>query len=141
MKKGLAVMLVVFGSILIFFGISFANLMLYLLLLEFGVVLGIILTAGAAFGIGRLRGVFERRYGFSSPKFFLCAYAPSVAAAGIYYLIFTILDSAKIFRGMMAGLLELLIGLSWLITAGVAAASGAVILIISANIRAKKGIG
>ena len=70
MGKRIAITMLIIGGILLFFGISAA---VYLLLVFgwFGIIPGLALTFGAAFGVGRLRGMFEDRCGISSQKFFL----------------------------------------------------------------------
>lgn len=141
MKKGVAVGLLVVGSVAVIGGISLANLCLFFGLYGGGLVLAILVTSGAVFGITRLRGAFERRYGISAPKFALLAFVPSVAVSGIFYIVILILDKAGYFRGFLAGLGEFIYGLVWLITSAAAVVLGAAMLAISAKLRAKRNIG
>lgn len=138
MKKGVAIGLLVIGSLAAIGGISVANLILFFVIYGPGLASAILVTAGAVFGITRLRGVFERHYGMSYPRFGLLVFVPSLAASLIAYIVFQILDKAGYFKGFFAGLGEYLFTLTWLITSAAAAVIGAVMLVIScARKRAK----
>ncbi|MDE6726969.1 MAG: hypothetical protein K2J80_03395 [Oscillospiraceae bacterium] len=139
MRKEFAVTLLILGGAAAIFGLSFANLLLVLVLLHAGILIAIVVTGGAVFGIDRLRVLFRNKYGFSAPKFFLCAYAPSVAVSAVYYAVICTLDNAGYFKGFMAGLGEYLMGLVWLITSAAAIVLAAIMLVISAVAVRKKG--
>lgn len=138
MRKKLTVALLILGGTAAIFGLSVANLMLFFGLMQIGILIAIIVTGGAVFGIDRLRVLFANKYGFSAPKFFLCAYAPSVAASAVYFAVVCALDKAGYFKGFMAGLGETLMGLVWLITSAAAVVLGFIMHVISSNICAKK---
>ena len=129
--------MLIIGGILLFFGISAA---VYWLLVFgwFGIIPGLALTFGAAFGVGRLRGVFEDRCGISSQKFFLCAYMPSVAAAVIYFVIVICLINDGHMTAIQSSLNSTVFGFVWMITAAAAVISGTAIPAISAKLREKK---
>lgn len=131
MRKSVAIGLLILGSVAGICGISVLNLYLALGLIGVGILPAVIVTAGAAFGISRLRGVFERKYGIGFRKFFLFAYVPSAAASGIFYIVILCLDKAGYFKGFFAGMGEFLYGLAWLLTAVVAAVMGAIMLAVS----------
>lgn len=135
MKKGVAVGLLVVGSALVIAGISVANLILFFAIYGGGLLLAMLVTAGTVFGISGLRGVFERHYGISAPKFALFAFVPSLAVSGIFYIVILILDKAGYFRGFLAGLGEFIYGLVWLITSGAAVVLGAVMLAVTSKAR------
>lgn len=130
MKKPLAIFLLIIGGAAAIALISAANLMLFFGLYGGGLLLAILVTAGAVFGMTRLRGVFERHYGISAPRFGLLAFVPSVAVSGIFFIVILILDNAGYFKGFLAGLGESLFGLTWLITTAAAAVMGAVMLAV-----------
>lgn len=138
MKKQPAVILLILGGALAVFGISYLNILLFLSLFPFGVLAAIALTAGAAFGIDSLRVLLAGKYGFSVPKFLLCAYAPSIAASAVYFAVVSYLDKTGYFKGYFAGMGEFLTGLSWLITSAAAAVLGIIMLIITSMIIARK---
>lgn len=139
MKKRPAVALLVLGGAAAIFGLSFADLLLTLILMHGGVLIAIVVTGGAVFGIDRLRVLFADKYGFSAPKFFLCAYAPSVAASAVYYAVVCALDKAGYYKGFMAGLGEYLMGLAWLITSAAAVVMAAICFAVSTAIARKRG--
>lgn len=131
MKKGVAIGLLVIGSLAAIGGISVANLILFFVIYGPGLALAILVTAGAVFGITRLRGVFERHYGMSYPRFGLLAFVPSIAVSGIFFIVMLILDGAGYFSGFFEGLLESLYAFGWLLTSGAAAFIGAIMLAVS----------
>ena len=137
MRKELAITLLILGGAAAFFGLSFADLMLVLVLLHGGFLIAIVVVGGAAFGINKLRGVFAEKYGLSAPKFFLCAYVPSIAAASIHFTVVLCLDNLGYFKGFMAGLDSFLIGLAWLMTSAAAGVLAAIMLVISARKKAE----
>lgn len=139
MRKEFAVTLLILGGAAAIFGLSFANLLLTLILMHCGVLIAIVVTGGAVYGIDRLRVLFADKYGFSAPKFFLCAYALSVAASAVYYAVVCALDKAGYYKGFFAGLGEYLMGLAWLITSAAAIVLAAIMLVISAVVARKKG--
>lgn len=139
MKKRPAVVLLVLGGAAAIFGLSVVDLMLTLILMHGGVALAIIVTGGAVFGIDRLRVLFAGKYGFSAPKFFLCAYAPSVAASAVYYAVVCALDEAGYYKGFMAGLGEYLMALAWIITSAAAVVLAAICFAVTTAIARKRG--
>lgn len=128
MKKVLAIAALIIGSGVVIFALSVLNLFLFFYLSGGGVVAAVALTAGAAFGIGKLRAVFEKKLKLSYRRFILCAYAPSASASAVYLIVVLILDQMKYFKGFLGGFGEFVTGLSWLITSVVAALSGIIIL-------------
>lgn len=139
MRKKLTVALLILGGAAAIFGLSVANLMLFFGLMQIGVLIAIVVTGGAVFGFDRLRMLFANKYGFSAPKFFLCAYAPSVAVSAVYYAVVCALDKAGYYKGFMAGLGETLVGLSWLITSAAAVVMAAICFAVSTAIARKRG--
>lgn len=133
MKKPLAIVLLILGGFAGIFGLSLVNLILFGNLLSLGNLVGLILTASAAFGIDGLRVLFARKYGLSAPKFFLCAYVPSVTATLVYFTVVLYLDSVGYFTGFFAGLGEFIMGLAWLATSAVAIIFGFIIFAIKTH--------
>ena len=133
MGKRLAVTLLVLGAIVLFLGLSAA---VYWLLVFgwFGIIPWLALTFGAAFGVSRLRGVFEDRFGLSKEKFIVYAYVSPVAAAVINFVFAMCLDNGNNFA---VALDRDIFAFIWLITASAAAISGSAIIKISENRRSK----
>lgn len=123
--------LLVAGSLAAIGGISAANFFLFFALLNAGLLIAVPVTVAAVFGITRLRGVFERHYGMSYPRFGLLAFVPSIAVSGIFFIVMLILDGAGYFSGFFEGLLESLYAFGWLLTSGAAAFIGAIMLAVS----------
>ena len=136
MGKRIAITMLIIGGILLFFGISAA---VYWLLVFgwFEIIPGLALTFGAAFGVGRLRGVFEDHFWLSKEKFIVYACVSPVAAAVMNFVIAMCLDNGNNFARFSAALGRDIFAFIWLITAAAAVILGSLILKISENRRSK----
>lgn len=139
MKKVLALIALIIGSAAVIFGLAILNLWAVLVLSVFGVLLGIAAAVGLGFALSALQGVFERKIGLSWKRFILLTYVPSVAVSAVYFIVVLILDRAGYFKGILAGLGEFLMGMSWSITSVAALAVGALILWLMSRHRERKG--
>lgn len=129
MKKPSAVFLLIIGGAAAIALISTANLMLFARLAGVELILEVLLTAGAVFGMTRLRGVFEKHYGIFATRFGLLAFVPSAAAAGIFFIICSILNNA----GNSDGSFSIFKGypLLWQMTSAAAVVMGYFMLVLS----------
>ncbi|MCM1165564.1 MAG: hypothetical protein NC299_03875 [Lachnospiraceae bacterium] len=140
MKKSLAAALLIIGGLTAVFGLTILGILLFFGLMELGLLIGIVVALGAAFGADRLRVLFRKKYGLNAGVFFLCAYVPPLVGAGIAFVTVLLLDEAGYFSGFLAGVRAAIFALASLIAAGVFAAAGGVMLLISAMIeRARSG--
>lgn len=138
MKKSLAVVLLVIGSALAVFGAAVGFLCLVFVLYEWGVLIAIVLTLAAAFGIDCLRRLFRRKYGLNAGLFFLCAYMPSAVISMTSMIVFTLLDDAGYFSGMFAALGEFLMAFAYIVMAFSFAAAGGIWLVIMTIVERKR---
>lgn len=138
MKKSLAIVLLVLGGLAAVFGMSVLGLTLILVLMWGGLLIGIAVVMGMAFGADRLRMLFKRKYGMNAAKFFLCAYVPPIVGSVILFVMVELLDEAGYFSGFMAGLGEFLMALSCVIASGAFAAAGGIWLTVSTIIERKR---
>lgn len=131
MKKGIAIALVIVGTLGGVYGLAWANLMLFLTLyVPVGLILAFAATVAAAFGLDALRRLFKRHYGLSVPIFLLFTYLPPVFCAVIMWIVFFIALDLGYFSGLFAGLSEFLTVLSYSINAGVLLVFGMIWLAI-----------
>lgn len=119
MKKVLAIILLIAGSLLVSYGISWLAIILTLEIYPFGIVIAVLVAAGDALLLEMLRHLFKRRFDLSIPMFLLCAYLPSVFCAVIGWIVFIALENAKYFTGFFAGVGEFLFVFTYSIAAGV----------------------
>lgn len=139
MKKPLAVFLLIVGDLAVIFGLAFLYLVLIILIEYAGLLADIAITLAAGIGIDRLRRLFRKKYEMKAPLFFVCAYLPSIIGSVIYFVVYNYLDGIGYFEGFLAGLGEMLMGLSWISTAAAFAAAGGLCLLISFIIEKKRG--
>lgn len=118
MKKGVAMFLAAVGTLAAVYGLAWANLILFLILYPFGVILAVAVTAAAAFGLDTLRRLFKRRWGISLSVFVSIIYLPPMLCAVIMWIVYLALMNKGYFTGLFAGLGDFLITLSYSITAG-----------------------
>ncbi|MDE7400034.1 MAG: hypothetical protein K2N06_10975 [Oscillospiraceae bacterium] len=119
MKKVLAIILLIVGSLLVSYGISWLAIILALENFPLGIVIAVLIAAGDALLLEMLRHLFKRRFDLSMPMFLLCAYLPSIFCAVIGWIVFIVLKNAKYFTGFFAGLGEFLFVFTYSIAAGV----------------------
>ncbi|MBD5110951.1 MAG: hypothetical protein HDT42_00205 [Ruminococcaceae bacterium] len=119
MKKVLAIILLIAGSLLVSYGISWLAIILTLEIYPFGIVIAVLVAAGDALLLDFLRRLFKRRFDLSTPKFFLCAYAPPIIGAAASWIYYLVMENADRFLGFMAGLGEFLFAFTYSIASGV----------------------
>lgn len=119
------------GGLAAIFGMSVLNFVLSRVLWTKGILIGIALVLGAAFGFDGLRKLFRRKYGLNAAKFFLCAYVPSIVSAGIQIV--------AVFVFLLGGLGNLFIAVFYIFTSAALAAEGGIWLAVSAAVDRRKG--
>ena len=119
MKKVLAIILLIAGSLLVSYGISWLAIILTLVIYPLGIVIAAAVAAGDALLLEMLRHLFKRRFDLSTLKFFLCAYAPPIIGAAASWIYYLAMENADRFLGFMAGLGEFLFAFTYAIAAGV----------------------
>lgn len=130
MKKALAIILLIVGTLLVSYGISWLAIILTLEIYPFGIVIAVLVAAGDALLLDFLRRLFKRRFDLSMPIFLLCAYLPSVFCAVIGWVILITMEKNGYFTGLFAGLGEFLFVFSYSIAAGVLLVFGMIWLAI-----------
>ncbi len=138
-KKPLAIILLLFGALLVFFIAAFAYVLIFLNVGGFGLLINIAATLAAGIGVDRLRRLFRKKYGLKAPLFFVCAYLLSIIGSVVYLAVFAYLDSIGYFVGFLAGLGELILGIAWLVTAAAFTAVGGLYLLFSFIIQKSEG--
>lgn len=133
MKKVLAIILLIVGSLLVSYGITWLAIILTLEIFPFGIIIAAVVAASDALLLEMLRHLFKRRFDLSMPMFLLCAYLPSVFCAVIGWIVFVALKNTDHFTGdfgFLAGLGEFLFAFSYSITAEVLLVFGMIWLAI-----------
>lgn len=139
MKKILAPVALFIGSAAVIFGLSLLNLVLFVNILDLVILVGIAEVVGLGLVQAALQRVFERKTGLSWKRFMLWAYVPSSAGSVVYFIVVRILDKAGYFKGFLAGLGELLVGMSWAITSVAALIAGLIVYVVQTYAREEKG--
>ncbi|MDE7193322.1 MAG: hypothetical protein K2O14_05060 [Oscillospiraceae bacterium] len=137
MKKPLAIILLLIGASAALFALAFMYIVLMLCAGYIGVLIDIAVTLAAGMGIDRLRRLFRNKYGIKAPVFFLAAYLPSIIGSAVYLAVVIHLNNMGYFEGFLGGLVELLLGYTWIIAAAAFAAVGGLYLLISFIIEKK----
>lgn len=119
MKKGFAIILLISGSLLVSYGISWLAIILVLENFPLGIVIAVLVAAGDALLLEFLRRLFKRYFDLSTPRFFLCAYVAPAIGAAASWIYFLAMKNAGHFFGGMAGFGEFLFAFTYSITAGV----------------------
>ena len=115
------------------------NLFLFSEIYDLVILVGLAAVVGLGFVQTALQGVLERKTGLSWKRFILLAYVPSAAGSIVYFIVVRILDMAGYFKGFLAGLGELLIGISWTITSVAALIAGLIVYVSRVYAREEKG--
>ena len=138
MKKPLATFLLILGGLAVGVGLGVLNMILFLALYPAGAVLAILAILAASFGIDCLRRLYKKKFNIKTQRYLVCAYVPSVLFSAMFFLIVLRLDAGGYFEGFMAGLGELVFGLSWMISSGAAWVTSFIWLMLSDVIHRKK---
>lgn len=138
MKKVPAIILLIAGSLLVSYGISWLAIILALEIFPFGIVIAAAVAAGDALLLDFLRRLFKRCFDLSAPKFFLCAYAPPIIGAVASWIYYLAMENADRFFGFMAGLGEFLFAFSYSISAVVLLVFGFIWLTIFVTVEKRR---
>lgn len=87
MKKALALIALIIGSAAAIHVLTIFNLVAFLVLYEFGILLGIAAVIGLGYAHAALQGVFERKMGLTWGRYMLLAYLPSIVLSGVFFII------------------------------------------------------
>lgn len=139
MKKILAPVALFIGSAAVIFGLSLLNLVLFVNILDFVILVEIAEVVGLGFAQAALQRVFERKTGLSWVRFMLWAYLPSAAVSAVYFIVVLILGEVGYFKGFLGGIVETLMGLAWLITSIAALIAGLIVYVAQTYAREEKG--
>lgn len=131
MKKPLAVALLILGVLAAVLGLSVVSMLLFVELMNIGLLIDFALILGAAFGIYRIAKLYHRVYEMRVSQFFLCAYIPPMIGSGIFFIVVLILDKIGYFDGFLGGLGEALTALASIAVSVVLAIVGGIWLAVA----------
>lgn len=108
MKKPLAALLLISGSIILTLGLGYCVFLLFLELLGWSAFLSVLILTLHIIGAVFLQVALERREWLSPVKFYLCAAIPPVICSTAGFGIVLYLEGIGYFTGFFAGLREIL---------------------------------
>lgn len=123
--------MLILGGIAAVLGLSVVSMLLFVELMNIGLLIDFALILGAAFGIYRIAKLYHRVYEMRVSQFFLCAYIPPMIGSGIFFIVVLILDKIGYFDGFLGGLGEALTALASIAVSVVLAIVGGIWLAVA----------
>lgn len=125
-KKIIAIVLLVICNSAAVFMMAVINLLIFglTILLPLAILAGLAMSIALGFAASRVFRVLKRNQGLKSWQFILSSFVPPVVGAGLYWIVYLILDKANYFTGWFAGLGEFIWGIALTPTAAAYLISG-----------------